>query len=1212
MLIGAVDLFGDIRSILMAAEVLNFSSSGTVQPFHPLSDGTLPGEGAGAVIIKRLEDALDHGDRIYAVIHGLGTSKGKAKDALSMEAAYGRAAKRALAEAHWRSSSLGFLEVHGSGDQNEDGIEKRALMDLFSSDSTDPPTSCVLGSTKPIIGYAGAAASMASLIKTTLCLYRQQLPPWPAPLDIDSNLYTSRSFAFLPKQTSWQLPSDANQYRAGVTTMTLDGGCACILLTRYPETKDIASIRQPALPVTSRNSLSADQLTNHTEKASDPITIIIGGLPKSPPLPQAKSSVSSKPDEDVSSVSDPDLADIPPEIAIIRQVTENTASTKKAHQRFLKFSADLTRTYGESLTLQNEIIERFPEVFKQPTSLADPPHKADKSRQTTAGQAGPRTNPSKQRRDRRANGFTHRPVFSRDMCMEFATGSVAKVLGPAFAEVDTYPARVRLPDEPLMLVDRIITIAGKKGGLGSGRIVTEHDVRPESWYLDGGRAPVCISVEAGQADLFLSAYLGIDLRVKGIRTYRLLDATVEFHRELPCPGEVIRYDVRIEKFVRQGDTYLFFFHFAGSINGRPLITMTDGCAGFFTPEEVEDSGGIIQPSDGASPAPDQDRGRWDPLVPVSVEAYSDQALESLRQGNPAACFGESFRGIDIPDHLTLPGGPLQLIHRVQHLDPKGGRCRMGLIRAEADIHPDDWFLTCHFVDDMVMPGTLMYECCAHTLRVFHQRMGWICDQPTARFEPVLGVQSKLKCRGPVTPATRRVVYEVEIRKVGYEPEPFVIGDAHIFADGRRIVRFENISMKMTGVTWADLQAFWACRTRRKLNVPAADRDRRVIFDHDKLVYFTQGKPSKIFGDRYKPFDTDRFIARLPAPPYLFVKNITRCDPEPWVLKPDGWVEAEFHPSPGDWYFEADRSGMMPYAVCLEIALQPCGWLAAYMGSALLSDHDLRFRNLGGRGTIEQDLPVGHHRLITRVRLTQVSKAADMIIETFDFEIRREADVVYRGDTYFGFFTDTALARQDGIRDAAHRIFQPDPADSVFSEPHQFADTPPLLPRETDPGCRPDISGLQMPASALRMIDRIDVFIPGGGPHGLGYIRAVKFVDPDDWFFKAHFYQDPVCPGSLGLESFIQILKFYAMTTWKDKIKNHSFSLVQPLQHQWIYRGQILLSNQMVTVEAVITRIETDPVLSITADGFLSVDGRYIYEMKQFGIRLIPQSSGSQP
>ena len=70
---------------------------------------------------------------------------------------------------------------------------------------------------------------------------------------------------------------------------------------------------------------------------------------------------------------------------------------------------------------------------------------------------------------------------------------------------------------------------------------------------------------------------------------------------------------------------------------------------------------------------------------------------------------------------------MQLVHRVTELDPKGGRYGLGLIRAEADIHPDDWFLTCHFVDDRVMPGTLMYECCMHTLRIFLLRMGWVAE-----------------------------------------------------------------------------------------------------------------------------------------------------------------------------------------------------------------------------------------------------------------------------------------------------------------------------------------------------------------------------------------------------------------------------------------------------------------------------------------------------
>ena len=117
------------------------------------------------------------------------------------------------------------------------------------------------------------------------------------------------------------------------------------------------------------------------------------------------------------------------------------------------------------------------------------------------------------------------------------------MLGPEFDIVDTYKARVRLPDEPLMLVDRILSVEGEKLSLGSGRVVTEHDVRADAWYLDGNRAPVCISVEAGQADLFLSAYLGIDHQVKGRRTYRLLDAVIRFHRGLPQPGETIRYEI---------------------------------------------------------------------------------------------------------------------------------------------------------------------------------------------------------------------------------------------------------------------------------------------------------------------------------------------------------------------------------------------------------------------------------------------------------------------------------------------------------------------------------------------------------------------------------------------------------------------------------------------------------------------------------------------
>jgi hypothetical protein len=261
---------------------------------------------------------------------------------------------------------------------------------------------------------------------------------------------------------------------------------------------------------------------------------------------------------------------------MIDELNDNVAATAQAHNRYLDLSREMSRQYGETFELQNQVMEMLADMGMAP----QPPRQAGMG----AAQAPPG------------------PVaFTREQCMEFAIGSVGKVLGPAFEVIDTYKARVRLPDTPLMLVDRILLVEGEKCSLGPGRLVTEHDVVPDAWYLDGDRAPVCISVEAGQADLFLSSYLGIDHEVKGERTYRLLDATIRFHRGLPRPGETIRYDIHIDKFVRQGATFLFFFRFEGSIGDHPLITMTNGCAGFFTEQEVRNSGASSCPPRTARP-----------------------------------------------------------------------------------------------------------------------------------------------------------------------------------------------------------------------------------------------------------------------------------------------------------------------------------------------------------------------------------------------------------------------------------------------------------------------------------------------------------------------------------------------------------------------------------------------------------------------------------
>jgi 3-hydroxymyristoyl/3-hydroxydecanoyl-(acyl carrier protein) dehydratase len=145
----------------------------------------------------------------------------------------------------------------------------------------------------------------------------------------------------------------------------------------------------------------------------------------------------------------------------------------------------------------------------------------------------------------------------------------------------------------------------------------------------------------------------------------------------------------------------------------------------------------------------------------------------------------------------------------------------------------------------------------------------------------------------------------------------------------------------------------------------------------------------------------------------------------------------------------------------------------------------------------------------------------------------------------------------------------------------------------------------MPAKALLMIDAVDIACPEGGPRQLGYFRGTKSVDPKEWFFKAHFYQDPVCPGSLGIESFLQLMKAAALQRWPDLGASHRFEMSEGQTHRWSYRGQVVPSNQTVKVDAHITEVSQEPHPRLTAGGALQVDGIDIYKMEEFSLQLKP-------
>ncbi|MFA7403965.1 MAG: beta-ketoacyl synthase N-terminal-like domain-containing protein, partial [Pelobacteraceae bacterium] len=454
--------------------------------------------------------------------------------------------------------------------------------------------------------------------------------------------------------------------------------------------KMMANLIAERVPVDLSPLFDVPRVTVADKKTAGTVRVVLGGAPFQPPQPPVAAVVKKNaPVQPVVAAAVPAPAPAPASAdgagagagagdSLIGELARSQQAHTEAHAAFLAVSETVTRSMAQALALEMSLRQALGDDVPFDSARGTVDSLRLRSGQAVQGTVGERS----------------RTTFNRDLCFEFAIGSVGRMLGREFAEVDTFPTRVRLPDEPLMLVDRIKSVEGEPRSMTHGRVVTEHDIHPGAWYLDGGRIPTCIAVEAGQADLFLSGYLGIDFITRGLAVYRLLDAVVTFHRGLPGPGETIHYDIRIERFFRQGDTWLFRFFFEATINGQPLLSMRDGCAGFFNQQELDAGKGIVRPALDLRPTTGIRPADWHDLVPLAREGYDATQLDKLRDGDLAGCFGPLFAGLPLSRPLTIPGGRMRLVHRVIDIDPAGGRCGIGIIRAEADIHPDDWFITC--------------------------------------------------------------------------------------------------------------------------------------------------------------------------------------------------------------------------------------------------------------------------------------------------------------------------------------------------------------------------------------------------------------------------------------------------------------------------------------------------------------------------------------
>ncbi len=354
-----------------------------------------------------------------------------------------------------------------------------------------------------------------------------------------------------------------------------------------------------------------------------------------------------------------------------------------------------------------------------------------------------------------------------------------------------------------------------------------------------------------------------------------------------------------------------------------------------------------------------------------------------------------------------------------------------------------------------------------------------------------------------------------------------------------------------------------------------------VFSHEQIQAFTRGNHERCFGRTYAVFEGRR-IPCLPNGALQFMDRVMSLEAQAGKVESGASITAEFDIPDRAWYFPEDR-GHLPHLALMEISLQPCGFLAAYMGSIL--DHpevDFYFRNLDGEGRLLRELPPPGSTIENQAVLVSSSTLQDTIIQQYQFELSSYGAPFYRGTASFGFFPAKMLRQQKGLDGG--KPFLPwrksHPESGNWHTSREQAGQDPAIP-------------------GLPSFERIWIS-PTGGRYGAGYIFLDQSIPPESWFYPAHFYQDPVMPGSLGVELMSRMLQEAApqLTLEKDS----TWRMKQNSGTSWKYRGQITRSVGSIQLELHVKDIQKNQhQQAVTGDGSLIRDQLRIYQVNDLAL-----------
>ncbi|WP_240659754.1 3-hydroxyacyl-ACP dehydratase [Streptomyces sp. WAC 01529] len=435
--------------------------------------------------------------------------------------------------------------------------------------------------------------------------------------------------------------------------------------------------------------------------------------------------------------------------------------------------------------------------------------------------------------------------------------------------------------------------------------------------------------------------------------------------------------------------------------------------------------------------------------------------------------------------------------------------------------------------------------------------------------------------------TGSLTLEADIAAIGLVPRPHVVADMRVHTARGPLARLHNVAVILRERPGTPVGPGAAARQSGDETPPFAN-ELHMAHAAEGDLHVAYGSPADAAQPKVRP--------RLPRGDLLMLDRLLTAPPAEGEGSPESEYVTEYDVPAAPWYVR-ENGGTVPHLMYLESSLQAAAFVGGALGASFeFPDESLTVRNLEGQDHMVRRADLLGRTVRQRTRILARTPLPGAVLQRYGYELSVDDEVFYRGESVHGFFTESALASQQGL-DGGRLV-------------------PPWLRRQASyevRAVRPDLSALPVGQGRFAFLSGTESeLVRDGGTHGRGYLLCTKPVRADDWYFAHHFLNDPVMPGSCGIEMLIQMVKGYLLCTGTiDEKELNALRTPPGAELRWTYRGQILPQHHEVQAEIHLRRIHRDGKgLTAWADGSVWRDGLRIYAVDNIVLQ-VGDSSGEQ-